>query len=83
MKTDFEFYAPDAQKVYVVGNFNDWSETKTPLKKGLDGKWKRTLALPAGRHEYRYLVDGVWQNDQRPGECVPNAFGSVNCIIEA
>lgn len=81
-KTEFEFYAPEAQKVSVAGTFNDWKEEKAPLKKDATGKWRLSLSLVPGRYEYRYLVDGVWQNDQRQCECVPNAFGSWNCVVE-
>ena len=80
-KITFEFYAPQAQKVQVAGTFNDWNPSKTPLKKERD-KWKTTLGLPPGRYEYRYWVDGDWQNDQRPVECAPNPFGTWNCILE-
>ena len=80
-KVLFEFYAPEAQKVQVAGSFNEWNPSKTPLKKERDGKWKATLELPPGRYEYRYWVDGDWQNDQRPVECAPNPFGSWNCIL--
>ncbi len=81
-KTEFEFYAPEAQKVSVGGTFNDWNELKAPLKKDSEGKCKLELSLSPGRYEYRYLVDGVWQNDQRTVECIPNAFGTWNCVVE-
>jgi len=77
----FEYYAPMARRVHVAGTFNDWNPTTCPLKKGPSGKWKAELTLPPGRYEYRYLVDGIWENDQRPVECVPNAFGSWNCVV--
>lgn len=80
-KAEFEYYAPSAQSVCVAGTFNDWNEEGCRLKRDVSGKWKVTLSLPVGRYEYRYLVDGVWENDQRPVECVPNAFGSWNCVI--
>lgn len=78
----FEFYAPQAKVVRLAGDFNDWNPSKCLLKKGLDGKWQITLQLKPGRYEYRYQVDGNWQNDQRPVKCVPNAFGSWNCVAE-
>ena len=81
-KVIFEFYAPQAKKVEIAGNFNSWNSSETPLKKDKDGKWKASLELPPGRYEYRYRVDGDWQNDQRPVECIPNAFGSWNCVLE-
>ncbi len=81
-KVDFEFYAPSASQVSLAGTFNKWSADKDLLKRGPDGRWKLSLALKPGRYEYRYSVDGNWQNDQRPVECVPNAFGSWNCVVE-
>ncbi len=80
-KVIFEYYAPLARKVHVAGTFNDWRPEASPLKRDRSGKWKVTLPLPTGRFEYRYLVDGVWENDQRPVECIPNAFGSWNCVV--
>ena len=80
-KSIFEHYAPLAREVCVAGTFNDWNREVSPLKKGRDGKWKAELSLPPGRYEYRYVVDGAWENDQRPVPCVPNAFGSWNCVI--
>lgn len=78
----FEFYAPLAKKVSLAGNFNDWTPEKNPLKRDKTGNWSLILSLPAGRYEYRYLVDGNWENDQRAVACVPNAFGSWNCVLE-
>ena len=78
----FEYYAPSAKKVELAGTFNGWKKAGGVLKKERDGKWKGSLNLPPGRYEYRYSVDGAWQNDQRPVECIPNAFGSWNCVVE-
>ena len=79
---DFKFYAPQAKTVELGGDFNNWKSNKNPLKKDASGNWKTSLKLKAGRYQYRYLVDGVWQNAQEPVECVPNAFGSWNCVVE-
>lgn len=78
----FEYYAPMAKSVFVAGTFNHWSQSASALKKDRNGKWKLELFLPPGRYEYRYFVDGAWENDQRPVECVPNAFGSWNCVVK-
>lgn len=80
-KAIFEYYAPLARKVHIAGTFNDWNPETTPLKKDQAGKWRTELSLPPGRYEYRYMVDGNWENDQRPVECVPNAFGSWNGVV--
>ena len=78
----FEFYAPSAKQVSLAGTFNDWDPSKNLLKKNNSGTWRLKLTLQPGRYEYRYLVDGNWENDQRPTACVPNAFGSWNCVVE-
>ncbi len=81
-KVVFEYFAPQAEKVELAASFNDWKPSRTSLKKARDGKWKTTVALPPGRYEYRFQVDGIWQNDQKTVECAPNPFGSWNCILE-
>lgn len=77
---DFKFYAPKAKKVGIGGSFNNWNAEKSLLKKDTQGNWKTSLKLPSGRYEYRYWVDGTWTNSQEPVECVPNAFGTWNCV---
>jgi len=75
------FYSPDARNVALVGDFNNWDYTKT-LKKDKDGNWKARLELEPGKYEYRYLVDGEWQNDPQCHNFAPNQFGTQNCILE-
>ena len=81
-KIRFEYFAPQAERVALGGDFNQWDPSKTPLAKDAEGKWKVEINLPSGRYEYRYQVDGNWQNEQKPVECVPNPFGSWNCVVE-
>ncbi len=81
-KVTFEHYAPQAEKVELAGSFNGWDPAQNPLTHDGNGRWKAVVELPEGRYEYRYKVDGVWQNDQRPVECIPNPFGAWNCVIE-
>jgi 1,4-alpha-glucan branching enzyme len=79
-KVSFEFPAPEAQEVYLVGNFNNWDTSANPMKKDKKGLWKATVSLRPGRYEYRFLVDRNWQNDPSCCDCVSNEFGSENCI---
>lgn len=81
-KIEFEYFAPSAVKVSVAGTFNHWNSEKDLMKNDGSGRWKITMLLPPGRYEYRYSIDGTWQNDQRPVECIPNAFGTWNCVLE-
>jgi 1,4-alpha-glucan branching enzyme len=79
-KGQFEFPAPEAQEVHLVGDFNNWNSSANPMKKDKKGIWKISPSLKPGRYEYRFLVDGNWENDPVCCECVPNEFGSQNCV---
>ncbi len=57
--------APDAGKVNLVGEFNGWNLTDTPMKRLKSGEFKLQLNLETGRrYQFRYLIDGeTWEND--------------------
>ena len=80
-KTTFKLRAAEARNVRLAGSFTRWEAQAVPLKRGRDGVWTAQVTLPPGRHEYRFLVDGSWQNDPACGQCAPNPFGSMNCAI--
>jgi len=79
-KSLFEFLAPDAQKVFLAGDFNNWDPSASLMKKDKNGMWKTTVSLKPGRYEYRFLRDGHWENDPACCDCVQNQFGSQNCV---
>jgi 1,4-alpha-glucan branching enzyme len=79
-KVSFELLAPEAQEVYLAGDFNNWDASANLMKKDKEGIWKTTLSLKPGRYEYRFLKDGNWENDPSCSNCVPNEFGSENCV---
>ena len=79
-KVPFEFPAPEARGVYLAGDFNNWDSGANPMKKDKKGIWKATLSLKPGSYQYRFLVDGNWENDPSCSYCVPNEFGSANCV---
>ena len=79
---EFKLYAPAAKKVAVAGCFNKWYTKKLLAKKDSRCNWVAKASLKPGKYEYKFFVDGSWQNDSRCTSCVPNAFGTHNCIIE-
>ena len=79
-EVQFEFAAPDAKEVNLVGSFNNWDISETPMKKDKIGVWKRSLSLEAGIYEYRFFVDGNWEDDPSCSSCVPNEFRTKNCV---
>jgi 1,4-alpha-glucan branching enzyme len=79
--TEFVFKQESATSVTVAGTFNDWDASRTPLNKSESGEWKATVWLPAGRYEYRFVVDGQWITDPNARESVENTFGSTNSVL--
>ncbi len=66
--------AKGAQKVSVVGDFNNWDEASTPMKKLKTGGFTATLNLPKdSKYQFRYLLDEKeWENDWQADEYVPS-----------
>lgn len=79
-KVRFNLYAPEAERVFLAGDFNNWDVNNLPMKKGKKGTWEVNFGLPPGRYEYRFQVDGVWEDDPNATERVENSFGSLNCV---
>lgn len=81
-KVTFNFPAKEASSVLLSGDFNDWK--KTELKKLKNGNFKTQLNLPVDKaYEFRYLVDGEWQNDTEADRYRWNEFAAAeNCVLE-
>ena len=71
------------RQVAVVGDFNDWDPTATPMRKKGDVR-SATVVLPAGhRYRFRYLdVLGRWHDDPAADEVEPSGYGTTDCIID-
>lgn len=81
------FYLPaelHANQVHLVGDFNDWDETQTPMKKKMDGTFYIALTLETGKsYQYRYLLDGErWENDWEADGYEPNSLGEENSVVK-
>ena len=59
VSVDIVFEARKATSVAVVGDFNKWDATSSPMQRfGPDGPWTITILAAPGRHVYAFLVDG-------------------------
>jgi hypothetical protein len=74
---------PGARSVAVVGSFNDWRPEAIPLDDSdHDGVWGATVVLPAGAHEYMFVVDGErWIADPLAERFVADDFGRENSVV--
>jgi len=80
-EVELGYYAPKARSVAVGGDFNNWNPKTAVAKSDKNGTWKIKLNLAPGKYQYKFLVDGQWQNDPKCNACVPNSFGTLNCVI--
>ncbi|MBZ0108574.1 MAG: isoamylase early set domain-containing protein [Candidatus Scalindua rubra] len=69
---------PDAERVCVVGDFNNWNRSANPMKKSKNGDYTTRLDLERGReYQFRYLIDeSKWENDWNADRYVQNPFGN-------
>lgn len=81
-RVTFKLENPSAGEVFLAGSFNAWSPTAKALKKDARGIWKTTTMLSQGTYEYRFIVDGVWQDDPENPEKSMNEFGSHNSVLK-
>lgn len=82
-KQTFNFRAPDATSVLLVGDFTHWQQRPVPMHKHDDGIWTASVELPPGKHTYRFIVDSEWRDDPECSVRVPNPFGSHDMVREA
>ncbi len=76
--------ALSANRVNIVGEFNEWNWDSTPMKRRKDGSYTITLDLETDReYQYRYLIDGrQWENDWDADQYVPTPYGdSHNSVV--
>jgi 1,4-alpha-glucan branching enzyme len=79
-KLPFNFHAPSAISVMLVGDFTHWQEKPIPMKRGIQGLWQTEVELAPGVYHYRFLVDGEWRDDPECELRVTNPFGSHNAV---
>jgi hypothetical protein len=76
----FSFVAPAAREVFLVGDFNDWDVSKTPMARS-GSTWTVVVPMPAGRHQYSFVVDGKsWSNDPTAPSAPDDGFGHTNSV---
>jgi hypothetical protein len=81
-ETQFIMVSPSANSVSVIGQFNDWDLSATPMAfDSVHGAWSVTIPLPPGRHEFQYIIDGKKRLNDPTLPQVSSDFGSPNSVI--
>jgi hypothetical protein len=79
----FVFVAPTAQRVSLVGDFNNWEMGATPLAAGPSRSvWTVRVRLPNGRHRYAFVVDdSTWAADPSAPPAAGDDFGVPSSVV--
>jgi 1,4-alpha-glucan branching enzyme len=82
-RVTFRFHADPRSEVFVAGTFNNWKPRDMRLKdRSGTGSFNRTVLLPKGRYEYKFVVNGSWCVDPNCADWVPNSFGALNSVLK-
>jgi hypothetical protein len=82
----FFVVAPSADKVSMVGDFNQWDGAANPMERvGNSNAWMVTVPLSAGRHLYSFVSvapDGSerWIADPH-APAAPDGFGRTSSVV--
>lgn len=82
----FVFPAPTAERVSVVGDFNQWDVNSTPMSRiGNTDFWSVTVPMSVGRHIYSFFAvtkDGErWSADPTRPAAPDDGFGRANSVV--
>lgn len=80
----FRCRAPGAGSVSVVGSFNGWRDSASPMSDpDGDGVWETRMHLAPGLYRYMFLVDGrEWRSPEGAALYEDDGFGLRNAILE-
>ncbi len=53
----FRVWAPNALKVFLVGEFTEWADNKIEMTKNFAGIWECFTSLPSEYQSYKYLIE--------------------------
>jgi len=81
-KVVLHLFGYEGKKVQLAGDFNDWVPDQGVITRNVDGVLEKIVMLMPGTYQYRYIVDGVWQEDPSNPEVVANDTGSYNSILQ-
>lgn len=71
--------APDAHRVEVAGDFNDWRPA--PATRAANGMWYVDLRIPAGQYRYAFRVNGSEWRVPDGATAVEDGFGGKSAWV--
>lgn len=71
----------DLKSVSVAGTFNNWTAGANPMSSS-GRTWSVTLALPKGRIQYKFVLDGKdWIQDPKAEASFDDGNGNINSVL--
>jgi 1,4-alpha-glucan branching enzyme len=80
-QVQFKYNNGKASSVFLVGDFNAWDHKKHEMNENDYGIYSQTLMLPPGSYQYKFLVDGQWENDPLNKMTAVNSLRGLNNVI--
>jgi Carbohydrate-binding module 48 (Isoamylase N-terminal domain) len=79
----FVFVAPQASRVSLVGDFNDWDAGANPMRRSAaNDEWTVTVPIASGWHAYAFVVDETrWVNDPHAPLAPPDGLGGPRSVV--
>ena len=69
-----------ADKVYLSGDFNNWTPASLSMKR-IGDEWIFSVHLSVGKHLYKFIVDGQWIIDPGNQLWEDNEYNTNNSVI--
>jgi 1,4-alpha-glucan branching enzyme len=83
-KITFIFDQKSKDPVYLVGDFNNWEEEKTPMT-FKDQKWQKTINLKPGAYHFKYRSkqeeEEAFFNDWKADAYVKDKKGGETSVV--
>jgi hypothetical protein len=77
--TRLSIRAPDARRVEIAGDFNEW--TPSPATRADNGVWYADLRIPPGQYRYAFRVNGVEWRVPSGATAVDDGFGGKSAWV--
>ena len=71
---------PDAQRVFLLGDFNNWDPAACAMVKE-GAAFRATLRLHSGTYTYKFLIDGEERHDPRAEQQVWKGPSDMRSIV--
>lgn len=79
--TAFRVWAPNAQSVNLVGSFNGWNASETPMASESGGNWSIDVRNIGAGEEYQFVIKNgaktLWRNDPRARQLTNSVGNSI------